>query len=80
MLASITTRPQEAVKILKEVIRMMMAAMNMDDSVEKFGVSREDYVSQLDNMTENALKDNCLNTTPRKIGAGEIRQILLEIY
>ena len=79
-LASITTRPQEAVKILKEVIRMMMAAMNMDDSVEKFGVSREDYVSQLDNMTENALKDNCLNTTPRKIGAGEIRQILLEIY
>ena len=61
-LASITTRPQEAVKILKEVIRMMMAAMNMDDSVEKFGVSREDYVSQLDNMTENALKDNCLNT------------------
>ena len=54
--------------------------MNMDDSVEKFGVSREDYVSQLDNMTENALKDNCLNTTPRKIGAGEIRQILLEIY
>ena len=79
-LASITTRPQEAVKILKEVIRMMMAAMNMDDSVEKFGVSREDYVSQLDNMTENALKDNCLNTTPRKIGTGEIRQILLEIY
>ena len=78
-LASITTPPQEAVKILKEVIRMMMAAMSMPDSVEQFGVFKNEYLTQLDNMTENALKDNCLKTTPRKIGAGEIRHILLQI-
>ena len=78
-LASITTPPQEAVKILKEVICMMMTSMNMADSAEKAGVAREDYLSQLDNMTENALRDNCLKTTPRTIGAGEIRHILLQI-
>ena len=58
---------------------MMMAAMSMPDSVEQFGVFKNEYLTQLDNMTENALKDNCLKTTPRKIGAGEIRHILLQI-
>lgn len=75
-LAGITTPPQKAVEILKEVIRTMMAAMNMADSVEKAGVDRGEYLSQLDNMTENALKDTCLKANPREIGAGEIRHIL----
>ena len=78
-LAGITTPPQTAVEILKEVIRAMMAAMNMADSIEKAGVDRGEYLSQLDHMTENALRDNCLKTTPREIGAGEIRHILLQI-
>ena len=79
-LAGIMTPPQKAVEILKEVIASMMTAMNMADSVGNAGISREEYLTQLDNMTENALKDNCLRTTPREIGAGEIRHILLQIY
>lgn len=79
-LAGLTTPPSKAVEILKEVIRAMMASMNMADRVEKTGVSKDDYLTQLDNMTENALRDNCLGSTPREIGAGEIRHILLKIY
>lgn len=79
-LAGLTTSPYDAVRILKEVIKAMMAAMNMPDSIEKTGVDRADFENQLDNMTANALRDTCLPSNPRSISADGVRQILLNVY
>lgn len=69
-----------AVEALKKMITVLMKCMNMPVAVRELGISREEYREQLQNMTDNALLDNCLGSTPREIGTESIKEILLSIF
>ena len=79
-LADSKDSPEMAVCALKTMVTMLMKCMKMPLSIHELGISKEDYEAQIPNMTDNALKDNCLGTTPRTIGASEIQEILRAIY
>ena len=75
-----TDSPAMALRALKTMVTMLMKCMKMPLSIHELGISKEDYASQIPNMTDNALKDNCLVTTPRTMKANEIQEILRAIY
>ena len=72
--------PAMAVSAFKELIRALMRCMEMPSSIRELGISREAYEEQLQNMTDNALMDNCLAGNPREAGTEAIKKILLSIY
>lgn len=79
-LIGIGETPENAVIALKELISMLMRCMNMPASIRELDIKRDEYEKQVQNMIDNALKDNCLSSTPREIGTDAIRKILLSIY
>ena len=54
--------------------------MEMPSSIRELGINIEAYEEQLQNMTDNALMDNCLAGNPREAGTEAIKKILLSIY
>lgn len=72
--------PRRSVKAMKELITALMRCMHMPHSIKELDIDRKEYDHQLQNMVDNALKDHCLASNPRKIGGSEIREILLDIY
>ena len=72
--------PRRSVKAMKELITALMRCMHMPPSIKELDIDRKEYDHQLQNMVDNALKDHCLASNPRKIGGSEIREILLDIY
>lgn len=79
-LVGINEAPVLAVRALKELITMLMRCMNMPLTIGALDIRREDYEHHLQNMTDNALMDTCMASTPREIGTEAIRKILLDIY
>ncbi|NME63367.1 1-propanol dehydrogenase PduQ [Clostridium cadaveris] len=79
-LVSIDETPEFAVKVLKEIINTLMRCMNMPLNIRGIGIDIEEYKHHIQRMSDTALLDNCLNTTPRKIGAAGIQKILCSIY
>ena len=79
-LVGMNEAPEMAVKTLEELIRSLMCCMDMPASIRELGISREAYEGQLQNMTDNALMDNCLISNPREAGTEAIKEILLSIY
>lgn len=79
-LASILDPPEYSVNVFKSAIATMMAAMKMPGTLREAGVEETLFKSQLDNMTANALKDNCMSTTPVAMQACGIKEILQKIY
>ncbi len=69
-----------AVRALKELITTMMKCMNMPLKISELNIQKSEYDAQIQNMTNHALMDNCLKTTPREIGTMDIKEILEKIY
>lgn len=72
--------PRIAVETLKCVIKTMMISMNMPLKIREMNISQSQYEDSINDMVSNALKDNCLPTTPRDINGDDIKKILLQIY
>ena len=72
--------PEYSVKTLEAAVELLMGAMNMPASLKAAGVPREEFDRQLENMAENALKDNCIASNPVQPDKEEIKQILNRIY
>ncbi|MEG0961294.1 MAG: 1-propanol dehydrogenase PduQ [Lachnospiraceae bacterium] len=79
-LAGIEESPEIAVRALKELITTLMRCMHMPLTIRELDIDKEEYENQIQNMVNHAWMDNCLTTTPRKIGTAEIRTMLLNIY
>jgi 1-propanol dehydrogenase len=79
-LVDMNESPVIAVNTLKELIRTLMRCMEMPSSIRELGIDIEAYEEQLQNMTDNALMDNCLAGNPREAGTEAIKKILLSIY
>lgn len=79
-LVGIDEAPELAVDALKELITTLMRCMNMPLSIRELDIGEDEYQGQFQNMTDNALMDNCLSSTPREASTAAIKEILSSIY
>ena len=54
--------------------------MGIKATIADYGVSEEDFLSTLDEMTEQAFDDQCTGANPRYPLMSEIKQMYLNAY
>ena len=79
-LSKLSDPPEYAVKTLTAAIELLMKAMKMPASIRETGIEEAAYLEQLDNMTANAMRDHCMESTPYPMKKEDIRQILKSVY
>ena len=72
----------ESVRNLLALIRSMMKEMNMPTCVREAcpTLTHEEYLKQIDAMTDAALKDRCTPTNPRMPLARDVKKIFEQIW
>lgn len=70
----------ELVKSLIQLVKDFRIAMNMPATLKEFGVSEEDFKSNLDKISEGAVGDACTGTNPREISVEEMKKLLQATY
>ena len=55
----------------------MKKKIGIPSSIQEYGIKEEDFLSTLDEMTENAFNDQCTGANPRYPLMSEIRQLYL---
>lgn len=63
------------IHLLVRNIRALMDRIGIPGNLEELGIDRDEYMTAIDRMTENALKDRCLKTNPRVPSAEDIRSL-----
>lgn len=70
----------ELVKSLIKLVKDFRIAMNMPTTLKEFGVSEEDFKSNLDKISEGAVADPCTGTNPREISVEEMKKLFEATY
>lgn len=70
----------EKVEILINAISNMMSDLNLPQSIKEFGVNEEEFMNNLDILTERAFDDQCTGGNPRYPLMSEIKQLFLNAY
>ena len=70
---------QSALNLI-HLVRRMESRMKMPMSIREAGLSESDFEAMLDNMTEAALADRCMGTTPVPCTADEVRALYRQAY
>ena len=71
---------QESVENLIDGIHELKAKIGIKEKIADYGVSEEDFLSTLDEMTEQAFDDQCTGANPRYPLMSEIKQMYLNAY
>ena len=71
---------QESVENLIDGINELKAKIGIKEKIADYGVSEEDFLSTLDEMTEQAFDDPCTGANPRYPLMSEIKQMYLNAY
>lgn len=71
---------EELVQSLIQMVKEFRVAMNMPATLREFGVSEEDFKSNLDLISEGAVGDACTGTNPREISVGEMKKLFEATY
>ena len=71
---------QESVENLIDSINEHKAKIGIKEKIADYGVSEEDFLSTLDEMTEQAFDDQCTGANPRYPLMSEIKQMYLNAY
>ena len=71
---------QESVENLIDGINELKAKIGIMEKIADYGVSEEDFLSTLDEMTEQAFDDQCTGANPRYPLMSEIKQMYLNAY
>ena len=71
---------QESVENLIDGINELKAKIGIKEKIADYGVSEEDFLSTLDEMTEQAFDDQCTGANPRYPLMSEIKQMYLNAY
>ena len=71
---------QESVENLINGINELKAKIGIKEKIADYGVSEEDFLSTLDEMTEQAFDDQCTGANPRYPLMSEIKQMYLNAY
>lgn len=70
----------ELVKSLIKLVKDFRIAMNMPATLKEFGISEEDFKSNLDKISEGAVADPCTGTNPREISVDEMTKLFEATY
>lgn len=70
---------QSALNLI-HLVRRMESRMKMPMSIREVGLSESDFEAMLDNMTEAALADRCMGTTPVPCTADAVRALYRQAY
>ena len=70
----------EKVELLIKAIDELMTEINLPKSIRDFGVDEEEFMTNLDTLTERAFDDQCTGANPRYPLMSEIKQIFLNAY
>ena len=54
--------------------------MGVPETIAGFGVSEEDFLATLDEMSENAFNDQCTGANPRYPLISEIKSLYLDAF
>ena len=65
---------------LINMVKKLNTQMGMPESLKEYGVSREDFDSNLEYISENAIKDACTGSNPRSITKNEMMEIFKCAY
>ena len=71
---------KESVEKLIDGINELKARVGIKATIADYGVSEEDFLSTLDEMTEQAFDDQCTGANPRYPLMSEIKQMYLNAY
>ena len=71
---------QESVENLIDGINELKMKIGIKEKIADYGVSEEDFLSTLDEMTEQAFDDQCTGANPRYPLMSEIKQMYLNAY
>lgn len=70
----------ELVQSLIQMVKDFRVAMNMPSTLKEFGISEEDFKSNLDKISEGAVADACTGTNPREISVEEMKKLFEATY
>ncbi|MDQ0460799.1 1-propanol dehydrogenase PduQ [Clostridium sardiniense] len=69
-----------AVKVLKEYINSIMKIMKMPMSLKELNIGKDEFHKVKSLMAQNALKDGCTKSNPRKVNTLELEDLIGKIY
>lgn len=70
----------ELVQSLIQLVKDFRIAMKMPATLKEFGVSEEDFRSNLDKISVGAVADACTGTNPREISVEEMKKLFEATY
>jgi alcohol dehydrogenase class IV len=62
------------------MVKDLRVAMNMPSTLKEFGVSEDEFKSNLDKISEGAVADACTGTNPREISVAEMKKLFEAVY
>lgn len=71
---------EELVKSLVQLVKDFRVSMNMPSTLKEFGISEEDFKSNLDEIAKTAVADPCTGTNPREISVEEMKKLFEATY
>lgn len=71
---------REVFEKLIDKLEELMREIDIKPSIRAYGISEEEFLSTLDEMTENAFNDQCTGANPRYPLMSEIRELYLQCY
>lgn len=71
---------REVFEKLIDKLEELMREIDIKPSIRAYGISEEDFLATLDEMTENAFNDQCTGANPRYPLMSEIRELYLQCY
>ena len=71
---------KESVENLIDGVNALKKRIGIKETIADYGVSEEDFLSTLDEMTEQAFDDQCTGANPRYPLMSEIKQMYLNAY
>ena len=71
---------QETFDLLIDRLEDLKKTIEIPSSIQEYGISEEDFLATLDEMTESAFNDQCTGANPRYPLMSEIRQLYLLAY
>lgn len=71
---------EELVDALTDTIKDLNKAMDIPTTLKAYGITEEDFNSNLDYVAENAIGDACTGSNPRSITVEEMKKLFICIY
>lgn len=71
---------REVLEKLIDKLEELMREIDIKPSIRAYGISEEEFLSTLDEMTENAFNDQCTGANPRYPLMSEIKELYLQCY